>query len=396
MINGINSTNAFSIFFFLFIIMFGNWLLLQLIVATVTSNLEKSIEDESIISKKDDNTTITDNATTTITTDNTTTAITENATVTDKDNSNTSQDTVSEKSVVLYNSETNNPTSQTVIETDLGDDQSLKTETIHNITNSVENSYSLANQANDTIEIQSKSEEEETKEKVSLFRRKLMSIFLDIKFDYFVLLVTMIDVIALCSNHKDSSKEFLSFTQIISVTCTIIFGIEMLLKLYAFGIKRYLHSYFNIFDGLITIASFVELVLPNNQGMLVLRVIRAVRILRISKFSKSLVDLAVIIRDSSKQLLSLAVIWIVSVVIFSAICIQIFGGDMNFDDGVPRDNFDTMRNAILSVIQLYTVENWNDIEVSITRSKNRIYILVLIVISKLKIIYNYKKNIIFI
>eukprot|EP00833_Pecoramyces_ruminatium_P004731 jgi/Orpsp1_1/1178763/evm.model.c7180000066647.1 len=379
MINGINSTNPFSVFYFLIIIMFGNWLLLQLIVATVTTNLETSIENEQFENKKDNISMISDNA------DNNTTTITGNTTVSDKDNSNAQED-ISEKSVVLYNSETNNPTSQTVIETDVDDEQSIKTVSIHNLnttnTTNMDNSYSLTNKANESIEIrsiQSKSDVE-SKQQLSPTRRKLMGIFLNIRFDYFVLAITAIDVIALCSNHKNSTKTFLEVTHVISVICTFIFGIEMVLKLYAYGLKGYLRSYFNIFDGLITVASFVELFLPNNQGMLVLRVIRAMRILRISKFSKSLIDLAIIIKDSSKQLLSLAVIWIVSVVIFSAICIQIFSGEMKYDDEVPRANFDTMGNAILSVIQLYTVENWNDIEESVAKNKSRVYILILIVI----------------
>jgi hypothetical protein len=383
MINGMNSANGFSIIFFLFIIMFGNWLLLQLIVATVTSNLEKSIENGNFESKKDDDiTTITDN-------DNI--SITENIKVPEKNdtnNINKDKDTESEKSVVHYNSEMNNLTSQTVIEADIGDEQSIRTVSIHNLTNTTttnnnEITYPSTDLINESIEIKSnhsKSEGLLNEKEISFLRRKLMDVFLDIKFDYFVLIITTIDVIGLCSNHKDSTQRFIDITHVISVVCTIIFGIEMVLKLYAFGLKGYLSSFFNIFDGLITVASFVELVLPNNQGMLVLRVIRATRILRISKFSKSLVDLAIIIKDSSKQLLSLAVIWVVSIVIFSAICMQIFSGDMNFDDGVPRPNFDTMGNAILAVIQLYTVENWNDIEVSVARSKSRIYILVLIAI----------------
>jgi len=378
MINGINSTNSLAVFYFLVIIMFGNWLLLQLIVATVTTNLESSIENEQNENKKDDSNTsntITDSSY------NTTTTIAENQTITEKENSN-SQDIASEKSVVLYNSETNNPTADTIIETDVSDEQSVKTVSIQNLnTSTMDNFYSLSNKANGNTEIQSVySKSEESKKSVSGLRRKLIEMFSDLRFDYFVLIITTIDVVALCSNHKDTSQEFIRITSIISFCCTIIFGIEMLFKLYAFGFKRYVSSYFNIFDGLITIASFVELFLPNNQGMLALRVIRAMRILRISKFSKSLIDLAVIIRDSSKQLLSLGVIWIVSVVIFSALCIQIFSGEMNSDEGVPRANFDTMTNAILTVIQLYTVENWNDIEESVARHKSKIYILILIVI----------------
>ncbi|OUM68171.1 hypothetical protein PIROE2DRAFT_58244 [Piromyces sp. E2] len=377
MVNGINSINSWTVLYFLVIIMLGNWLLLQLIVATVTSNLEKSIENNNIDGSGDENK------------DSDIKTMTENissediSAATDKSNN----DTDSKKSVVLYDSEKNSPiipSVQTVIETDIGDEPSSKTVSIHEVTTDNKN-QEILNMSNNKMEssigirsIEKKSEE--NPEKISILRQYLIRIFKSIKFEYFILIITAIDVIGLCSNHKEASSDFTKITQIISLICTITFGIEMLLKLYAFGVKKYVSSYFNIFDGLITIASFVELIMPHNQGMLVLRVIRAMRIFRISKFSKSLIDLAVVIKESSKQLLSLAVIWVVSVIIFSAICMQIFSNDMNFEEGVPRANFDSMRNSILSVIQLYTVENWNDIEVSVARSKNRAYIIVLIVI----------------
>jgi len=348
LINGINSTSGWSIFYFLIIIMLGNWLLLQLIVATVTSNLEKSIEinDEENQNKK-----ITDD------------------TINENDNDNITMTNVSdidsEKSIVMKSPETgNNSIISTTVQT-IPSDIVIKTESLKSS--------------------KSDKSDKSKKEEISAFRSFLMKIFEDIKFDYLILVITTIDVIALCSNHKDASPKFVSITQTVSLICTIIFGIEMIVKLYAFGLD-YFKSYFNVFDGAITVASFIEIFMPHNQGMLVLRVIRAMRIFRISKFSKSLIDLAVIIRDSSKQLLSLAIIWIVSVIIFSAIGIQIFKGKMNFDEedgGTPRANFDTMRNAILTVIQLYTVENWNDIEVSVARTSHRVYIIVLIIISKL-------------
>jgi len=352
MINGINSTSGWSIIYFLIIIMLGNWLLLQLIVATVTSNLEKSIEsnDEENQDKK-----ITDNII--------------NNNDNDNDNENITMTNISdidsEKSIVMNNPNINN---NSIIPT---------TVTVQNIPNDI------VIKAESIKSNKSGKSDKSKKKEVSAFRSILMSIFMDIKFDYLILLITTIDVIALCSNHKDASPGFVSITQTISLICTIIFGIEMIIKLYAFGLRDYVKSYFNVFDGAITIASFIEIFMPHNQGMLVLRVIRAMRIFRISKFSKSLIDLAVIIRDSSKQLLSLAVIWIVSVIIFSTIGIQIFKGEMNFDEedgGTPRANFDTMRNAILTVIQLYTVENWNDIEVSVARTSHRAYIIVLIII----------------
>lgn len=40
---------------------------------------------------------------------------------------------------------------------------------------------------------------------------------------------------------------------------------------------------------------------------------------------------------------------------------QTFGGKFNFDDGVPRGNFDSFNTAFVTVFQVLTMENWNDI-----------------------------------
>lgn len=41
---------------------------------------------------------------------------------------------------------------------------------------------------------------------------------------------------------------------------TVVFAIEMVLKLFAFGIKKYLVETINILDGFIVIMSLVELI----------------------------------------------------------------------------------------------------------------------------------------
>lgn len=40
---------------------------------------------------------------------------------------------------------------------------------------------------------------------------------------------------------------------------------------------------------------------------------------------------------------------------------QIYGGNFNFEDGVPRKNFDTFNNAITTSFVVLSLENWNDV-----------------------------------
>jgi hypothetical protein len=40
---------------------------------------------------------------------------------------------------------------------------------------------------------------------------------------------------------------------------TVIFTVEMTIKLYGFGLKGYCNDYFNIFDGIVVLLSLVEI-----------------------------------------------------------------------------------------------------------------------------------------
>ena len=66
---------------------------------------------------------------------------------------------------------------------------------------------------------------------------------------------------------------------------TVIFAIEMLMKLTALGCREYIKDGFNVFDMFIVIMSYVELAMPGEASSL--SVLRAFRLLRIFKIIKS-------------------------------------------------------------------------------------------------------------
>lgn len=86
-----------------------------------------------------------------------------------------------------------------------------------------------------------------------------------------------------------------------NVLFTIVFALEMVLKLFGLGIKKYVADNFNVFDGIIVIVSLVELLNENseNSGFSVLR---AFRLLRIFKIIKSWTELRVLLITVLKSL----------------------------------------------------------------------------------------------
>lgn len=47
--------------------------------------------------------------------------------------------------------------------------------------------------------------------------------------------------------------------------------------------------------------------------------------------------------------------------IFAMLGMQLFGGNFNFEEGTPSSNFNTFGIALLTVFQILTGEDWNEV-----------------------------------
>jgi hypothetical protein len=65
--------------------------------------------------------------------------------------------------------------------------------------------------------------------------------------------------------------------------------------------------------------------------------------------------------NSMRAIASLLLLLFLFIVIFSLLGMQVFGGKFNFVDGKPRANFDSFWEAMLTVFQILTGEDWNEV-----------------------------------
>ena len=80
----------------------------------------------------------------------------------------------------------------------------------------------------------------------------------------------------------------------------IIFTIEMILKMIAFGIKGYLADNFNSFDAFIVIMSYIDYFTPGDTPQI--KMLRAFRLLRIFKILRKWGELKKLIGAVAKSL----------------------------------------------------------------------------------------------
>jgi len=64
------------------------------------------------------------------------------------------------------------------------------------------------------------------------------------------------------------------------------------------------------------------------------------------------------IKNYLSEFMYLALLLLLFITIFALIGMQVFGGKFNFEDGLPRWNYDSFHWAFITVFQVLTMENW--------------------------------------
>ncbi|XP_057712743.1 voltage-dependent R-type calcium channel subunit alpha-1E-like [Corythoichthys intestinalis] len=197
-----------------------------------------------------------------------------------------------------------------------------------------------------------------------------------VKTDTFYLMVlSLVALNTICvaivhHNQPDWLTIFLYYAEFVFLG---LFLAEMFLKMYGLGFRLYFHSSFNCFDCGVIVGSIFEVVYgffrPGMSfGISVLRALRLLRIFKITKYWASLRNLVVSLMSSMKSIISLLFLLFLFIVVFALLGMQLFGGRFIFEDYTPT-NFDTFPAAIMTVFQILTGEDWNEVMYNGIRSQ---------------------------
>ncbi len=98
-------------------------------------------------------------------------------------------------------------------------------------------------------------------------------------------------------------------------------------------------------------------------GVSVLRCVRLLRVFKVTKYWKALSNLVASLLNSIQSIASLLFLLFLFMMIFALLGMQVFGGKFNNDptDFKPRTNFDSFAQSLLTVFQILTGEDWNEV-----------------------------------
>ncbi|XP_035136357.3 voltage-dependent L-type calcium channel subunit alpha-1S isoform X2 [Callithrix jacchus] len=197
-----------------------------------------------------------------------------------------------------------------------------------------------------------------------IFRWKCHDIVKSKVFYWLVILIVALNTLSIASEHHNQPLWLTHLQDIANRVLLSLFTIEMLMKMYGLGLRQYFMSIFNRFDCFVVCSGILEVLLVEvgamtPLGISVLRCIRLLRIFKITKYWTSLSNLVASLLNSIRSIASLLLLLFLFIVIFALLGMQLFGGRYDFEDTeVRRSNFDNFPQALISVFQVLTGEDW--------------------------------------
>jgi len=186
-------------------------------------------------------------------------------------------------------------------------------------------------------------------------------------FYWFVILLVFLNTCCVAVEHYNQPDWLSEFLEIAEYIFLCLFLTEMFVRMYALGPRIYFESSFNRFDCAVICASVFEMVYTSLRpdagqfGLSVLRALRLLRIFKVTKYWASLRNLVISLLNSMRSILSLLFLLFLFILIFALLGMQLFGGAFNFADGTPDANFDSFVISLLTVFQVLTGEDWNEV-----------------------------------
>uniref|UniRef100_H2YSX2 Voltage-dependent L-type calcium channel subunit alpha n=1 Tax=Ciona savignyi TaxID=51511 RepID=H2YSX2_CIOSA len=185
-------------------------------------------------------------------------------------------------------------------------------------------------------------------------RRKCRLMVKSQTFYWLVIVLVFLNTLSLATEHYQQPDWLTTVQDISNKVLLGIFTIEMLLKMYALGMQVYFVSLFNRFDCFVVCGGIVELVLTGAK-------VRECVNSKTHGYWSSLSNLVASLLNSIRSIAGLLLLLFLFIVIFS-LGMQLFGGRFNSiaeGDTKIRSNFDTFLQALLTVFQILTGEDWN-------------------------------------
>ncbi|XP_063929307.1 muscle calcium channel subunit alpha-1 isoform X1 [Zophobas morio] len=202
-------------------------------------------------------------------------------------------------------------------------------------------------------------------------------------FEYAIFMLILTNTITLAMRYHDQNKTYESVLDTLNMIFTAIFAMEFVFKLAAFRIKNYFGDAWNVFDFIIVLGSFIDIVYQDvNPGGSKLqissnffRLFRVMRLIKLLNKGEGIRTLLWTFLKSFQALPYVALLIVMLFFIYAVIGMQMFGKieNLHSEDGASinrNNNFGSFSQAVLVLFRSATGEAWQDIMLACADTPN--------------------------
>ncbi|KAK7582611.1 hypothetical protein V9T40_014056 [Parthenolecanium corni] len=204
-------------------------------------------------------------------------------------------------------------------------------------------------------------------------------------FEYTIFILIILNTITLAMKYDEMSEEYVNFLDLMNLFFTGAFALEFLFKLAAYRFKNYFGDPWNIFDFVIVLGSFVEIVFADmgvnvkdnaipNKGFSsnFLRLFRVMRLVKLLSRGEGIRTLLWTFLKSFQALPYVALLIVMLFFIYAVIGMQMFGKIQAGNSGeiMRNNNFQSFTQSLLVLFRSSTGESWQNIMLDCLPHKN--------------------------
>ncbi|XP_044157156.1 voltage-dependent T-type calcium channel subunit alpha-1I [Bufo gargarizans] len=194
--------------------------------------------------------------------------------------------------------------------------------------------------------------------------------------DIFITIIICLNVVTMSLEHYSQPKSLEIALKYCNYMFTTVFVLEAILKLVAFGFRRFFKDRWNQLDLAIVLLSVmgitleeieINAALPINPTIIrIMRVLRITRVLKLLKMATGMRALLDTVVQALPQVGNLGLLFMLLFFIYAALGVELFGKLVCNDDhpceGMSRHaTFENFGMAFLTLFQVSTGDNWNGI-----------------------------------
>ncbi|EDO46797.1 predicted protein, partial [Nematostella vectensis] len=179
-------------------------------------------------------------------------------------------------------------------------------------------------------------------------------------FDGIIAGLILLNTVVLTMYYHGMPDDLTFVLDILNAIFTGLFILEMIVKIFAFGLVKYICNKWNLFDSVIIITSAVAYFLGTSTGVSIFRILRLLRVLYLAQSWETMAKLIRAIAHSVDPIFNITCILGVIIYVFAVVGMRVFGPHYTAEAfgsrGIPRWNFTDFTHSFMMVFRILCSE----------------------------------------